>query len=163
MNNTYSLLEDFIKNLYQRIGIYHPHQLDIETIAASLGIPLNYYDGISTFTFKQLFLNNRLTDEALWQDFGHEMCHALWHCGNQRFLPPSFVQLQEWKANNFMYEFCVPEFMLREYMNDRDIHPINLIIENFHVTPEFARIRYERYMMKLYQQQSDDRLNALFK
>ena len=54
-----------------------------------------------------------------------------------------------------MYEFCVPEFMLRKFMNNPDDHPINLIIENFGVTPEFARIRYDRYMMKLYQQQLD--------
>ena len=42
-------------------------------------------------------------------------------------------------------------------------HPINLIIENFRVTPEFARIRYERYMMKLYQQQLEATLQARFK
>ena len=91
------------------------------------------------------------------------MCHALFHSGNQRLLSPTFVQYQEWKANNFMYEFCIPEFMLRKFMSDPDDHPINLIIENFGVTPEFARIRYERYMMKLYQQQLDAAFQAHFK
>ena len=163
MNNTYSLLEDYTQKVYENIDIYHSHQLDIETIAERIGMKLNYYDGFSTYAFNQFFLNERLTESEQWQDFGHEMCHALWHCGNQRLLSPSFVQYQEWKANNFMYEFCVPEFMLRQSMKELDDHPINLIIDNFNVTPDFARVRYERYMMKRYQQHQDATFNARIK
>jgi hypothetical protein len=159
LNDTYSTLEEFIKKFYQGIGIFHPHQLNIEAIATRIELVVNYYDGSSMYAFNQFFLNQQLSDEEIWEDFGHEMCHGLWHSGNQRFLSPSFIQYQEWKANNFMYEFCVPEFMLWKFMIESENHPINQIIDNFQVTPEFARIRYERYMKKQYQQQ----LNAAFK
>lgn len=155
MSHTYTLLEDFTYKVFENINVYNPHQLDIETIAGRLGMIVNYFDGSSTFAFNQFFLDDRLTYAEQWQDFGHEMCHALFHSGNQRLLSPTFVQYQEWKANNFMYEFCVPQFMLRKFMTNEEDHPINLIIENFHVTPEFARVRYEKYMMKLYQRQLD--------
>jgi len=163
MKNTFSTLEAFIKKFYQDIGIYHPHQLDIESIAGRIGKNVNYYEGSSMYAFNQFFLNQDLIDSKLWEDFGHEMCHALWHSGNQRLLFPSFIQYQEWRANNFMYEFCVPEFMLRKFMSEPEDHPINIIIENFRVSPEFARIRYERYMMKLYHQQLDVAFQTQFK
>lgn len=163
IKNTFTTLEEFIKKFYQDIGMYHPHQLDIETIAAHVSMNINYYEGSSMYAFNQFFLNQNHTYSKVWEEFGHEMCHALWHRGNQRLLPPSFIEYQEWRANNFMYEFCVPEFMLREFINDPDYHPINIIIEKFRVTPEFARIRYERFMTKLYQQQLNDAFQAQFK
>ncbi|WP_149865378.1 ImmA/IrrE family metallo-endopeptidase [Bacillus zhangzhouensis] len=38
----------------------------------------------------ELFLiNTRLSPQEQWQDFGHELCHALRHEGNQLIMPPT--------------------------------------------------------------------------
>lgn len=148
-------LEEFIEDLYRQVDVLQPTQLDSQSIAKHLNFHLVTLPISPMHINSTIFLDNRVLPAQQWQDFGHEMCHALFHAGNQHKTPLSFRQYQEWKANNFMYEFCVPEFMLREVIKDIDYHPINAIIEQFNVTPEFAIQRYEKYMMKRYQEQLD--------
>lgn len=151
MQYTYSHLEDYIHQLLQRIDIYHPHQLNIETIAPRLGIEVHYFPHQSLYIAGKVFLDDRSTQEVHWQDFGHELCHALWHAGDQALIPVTMRELQEWKANNFAQYFCIPTGMLDRLklpLNDRKA--IWTIMQTFGVEEEFARQRLQQHQLKLY-------------
>ncbi|MGE6368344.1 ImmA/IrrE family metallo-endopeptidase [Planococcus kocurii] len=114
MANTYNNLEDYVMNLLSRINIYYPYQLTIETIYPRLGLSVYYLPQDSMAIADNLFLDNRMSDAALWQEFGHELCHILWHAGDQALIPLSMREYQEWKAENFAQHLCIPTFMLNE-------------------------------------------------
>ncbi|MEK1833241.1 ImmA/IrrE family metallo-endopeptidase [Priestia megaterium] len=108
-----SLLEDWIEQLYQQIGIYHPEQLDYQTIAKKLNIKLKFR-AISSRLYKDVILiDDRLTPEQQFEEFSHEVCHKLRHAGNHIVMPDMFLELQEFQANHFSLHFCVPTFMLK--------------------------------------------------
>ncbi|WP_411810215.1 ImmA/IrrE family metallo-endopeptidase [Bacillus altitudinis] len=45
-----------------------------------LNISSRYYAGT-------IIIDNRLSPQEQWQNFGHELCHALRHEGNQLIMP----------------------------------------------------------------------------
>ncbi|OLN21608.1 hypothetical protein BTO30_14090 [Domibacillus antri] len=141
-----SHLENFIENLYTKISITSPEQLDIELIARRLNIEVGYshkkskcaeLDGIM-----MIRLNENLSKAEQWQEFAHEVCHLLRHSGNQTELPFPFVQLQEWQANTFALHFCIPTFMLEkaDLPFDRRL-AINKAAKLFNVEHAFAEER----------------------
>lgn len=141
-------LEEKVMKLYLEMGIEIPSRINMNEIANYLDIWIHLYDGESQ-VFKRrglysMFLNESLTPEEQWQDFGHEIGHVIKHVGDQHKLRIAFRELQEFQANNFMYHFCVPTFMLLDYeisnfMNIEDGVPF--ILEKFPVTEEFAKKR----------------------
>lgn len=142
--------EDFIKRLYQLIGIIRPQQLHFQLIATKLEILVFYWRDESQALFLKeeayIFLNEQLTKQQQWQDFCHELAHVLLHTGHQGRMSPLFREYQENKANHFMYHACVPSFMLDE------IEPYNLTVEyvqeQFNVEYDFAFKRLEQYLSK---------------
>ena len=85
-----------------------------------------------------------------WQDFGHELCHVLWHTGNQLVMPPLYRDYQEWKAFNFGMHVCVPTFMLDDMNFPRDFGgAVSLIQETFNVTYDFAEMRLEQWRQQI--------------
>lgn len=142
--------EDFIKELYTRLGILTYQQLDFLKIARNLEIQLFYWKDSSQALFMKdhpyIFLNEQLTNQQMWQDFCHELAHVLLHSGHQGRMSPLFREYQEYKANNFMYHACVPSFMLDE------LEPTELTVENvqrlFNVEYDFAFKRLEQYRSK---------------
>ncbi|MFJ8064855.1 ImmA/IrrE family metallo-endopeptidase [Psychrobacillus sp. NPDC096426] len=153
MGYTYNLMEEYVKKMYNSIGIYWPHQLDMESIAARLGTTLVYLPYGSMTVGNAILIDDRLTECEQWQDFGHELCHIEWHDGNQRVLPSSYLQYQEWKASNFAYHACVPTFMLERIdLPTNHRKAIWMIQETFHVEREFAETRLHQYVnnCKLY-------------
>jgi Zn-dependent peptidase ImmA (M78 family) len=162
LNYLYTPLEDFIKTLYKRISITNPFEINMMEIAAGLKIQLHFYDDGSTAICHQgsyrIFIDNRLTDKEQWHDFGHELCHVLRHEGSQNGMPEPFYYLQENQADNFMYQFCVPTFMLLNYKisNVLDVKVgIPFIVKQFNVTEEFADERLKRFKRQLLQSKSD--------
>lgn len=150
----YTHLEDYIKNLYLSLSIHSPSQLDMKYIAKKLNIRLRFFDEESESNFyggiPRIFLNEHLSIQEQWQDFAHELCHILLHSGNQRFIPYDFLLYQEIKANNFMYHFCVPTFMLEKIdLPKHKNESIKLVSELFNVTPPFAGKRLEMYENKV--------------
>lgn len=147
MKYTNTHLEDYIQKLYHSIDIYHPRQLDIETVSARLGISVDYYPTPSVTFGSNIILDSRLSYELQWQQFGHEVCHALWHSGNQLHAPLSFRQYQEWKAKNFAYQLCMPTFMLQKLKLSSD-HRENVfkIHKKFNVDIPFAIRRYNQFI-----------------
>lgn len=87
MRINYTHLEDYIKNLYLNIGITEPKQLEMKIIASRLHMKVLFVPFKSMCTGSLICIDARLTKEQQWQQFGHELCHALWHSGNQLGVP----------------------------------------------------------------------------
>jgi Zn-dependent peptidase ImmA (M78 family) len=160
---TYTPLEEFVKELYIALSIATPNEIDMRDIADQLNIKLYFYDDGSTAVGNRIFIDERLSKARQWEDFGHELCHTLRHHGNQLLmlknaLLHSFRKLQESQSDNFMYQFCVPTFMLLNFKisNFLDVKPgISFVTEKFNVTEEFAEERLRRFKRQLLQSKSD--------
>lgn len=80
---TNSHLEDWIENLYKRINITTPEQINFELIAELLGIRV-YFKPSPSFSFKYndvytISLDSRKIRCEQWDDFAHELCHLFRH------------------------------------------------------------------------------------
>lgn len=150
-------LEDYVENLYTFLGIYSPEQLKIEHITKKLGLILEYSKyGSTHFVMENgqpiIMLDNRISPEEQWQEFGHELCHLLRHEGNQRTLRrdhPAFYAMQEWQANSFSLHFCIPTFMLEQLdLPKYKKAAFALVAEKFGVSYEFAEERVEQWLIQ---------------
>ncbi|PFY08599.1 ImmA/IrrE family metallo-endopeptidase [Bacillus toyonensis] len=146
--------EDYIKNLYESLSIFIPEQINMIEIAHKLNIWLHFAPfgsrAIQREGLPSIIIDNRKKLYHQWEDFGHELCHILFHIGNQLSMPKMFLDYQEAKANNFMLHFCVPTFMLRALdFPDTRLEAIYLIIETFNVSFETAHKRLLNYENQL--------------
>nr|WP_309101648.1 ImmA/IrrE family metallo-endopeptidase [Fredinandcohnia onubensis] len=153
-----TLLEDWIKDFYYKLDIYHPHQLDFLDIAARLGLVVSFQDFSSRLFRDEIIIDKRLDSKNQWQDFAHELCHLLRQEGNQLVMNNDFLNIQESKAENFALHFCVPTFMLLNYeisnfFNLRD--GVEYIAETFKVTETFAERRLIHFRNQLHLSKSD--------
>ncbi|MDQ0273568.1 ImmA/IrrE family metallo-endopeptidase [Cytobacillus purgationiresistens] len=120
MNYILTNLEESIRDQYLSLAIAKPSEIDMRQIVNNFDIWIEFEEGNSKLveTEKNLFticLDSRNFLQKQWQDFAHEFGHVMRHVGKQHELREYFSDLQEFKANNFMYHFCVPIFMLIEY------------------------------------------------
>ncbi len=150
-----SYLEDNIQRLYEDLDIKYPYQLNKYIISDRLDIGIYLSrDPSEAFYWENryyIFINRDLDSRRRWQDFGHELCHVLRHSGHQGEMPSLFRELQEWQADNFMYHFCVPTFMLRALKLPAEMRrAIPIVAETFNVEYEFAEERLYRYSQKLF-------------
>lgn len=148
-----SHLEDYIRQLYKDLSIEEPDQLNMYVIADQLNVGVYLTSNTSEAFYWQdryyVFVDRNLDSRQRWQDFSHELCHVLRHSGHQGHMPISFRELQEWQADNFMYHFCVPTFMLQKIHLPHDqFEAIRLISETFNVEYSFAVKRLEMYYRK---------------
>lgn len=144
---TYTHLEDYIYRLYSGIDIFTYRQLDHETIGNRLGLCIDYLPIDSIHEGDTIILDSRLSNPKQWQDFGHELYHAILDIGNQLNTPPLFKEYQEWKANNFAYHACVPTFMLERMDFPKSKQKaVWMIQEKFHVERQFAEKRLYQYL-----------------
>jgi Zn-dependent peptidase ImmA (M78 family) len=153
-----SLLEDWIKDFYSHLGIYHPHQLDLLEIAARMGLYIHFQRFGSRIYDGEIILDERLTDQEQWQEFAHELCHLYRQYGNQLAMNKQFLTLQEAQAENFALHFCIPTFMIRRYeiANFLDVEAgVPFIAKEFGVTEKFARERLRQFKRKILQAKSD--------
>ncbi|MGM0948884.1 MAG: ImmA/IrrE family metallo-endopeptidase [Bacillota bacterium] len=150
MGDYLSHLEEYVKNIYSRLGVTSPHHIDMLKIAKDLDIWVHFedmgsmmvkYDGMYS-----IVLNQRKSPEEQWEDFGHELCHVLKHAGNHFHMNKLFRELQEFQANQFMYHFCVPTFMLLQMeLPQWRSQALATIAAVFRVTKEFAEKRLEMF------------------
>ncbi|MDQ0228453.1 ImmA/IrrE family metallo-endopeptidase [Metabacillus niabensis] len=156
-------LEENIKEIYSGLGISSPYEIDPYHIANEYNVWI-YFHKDESEVFKRtnglysLYLDERLSPQEQWQDFGHEFGHVVKHVGNQSRLHKPFRKLQENQANNFMFHFCVPTFMLlnyeiSNYLNIKD--GIKFISETFKVTEKFAKKRLIHFQNQISQSVSD--------
>lgn len=150
MGNTYNNLEEYIQKLLTSIGIYHPHQLNIETIYPRLGLCVYYFPHEAMVIEKNIFLDNRKGEAENWQNFAHELCHVRWHEGDQAFISVLMREWQEWKAENFSQHLCIPTFMLNKItLPNNENEAVWMIMETFRVTRPFAEKRLRQYIQNM--------------
>ncbi|MEH7493597.1 ImmA/IrrE family metallo-endopeptidase [Neobacillus niacini] len=154
MNYIYTPIEDYVEKLYRHLSINVPEEIDMIDIAAKLNIWL-YFENLGSRAIERngtytIFIDKRISCQEQWQDFGHELCHALIHSGNQLQLPRDFISFQEYKARNFAFHFCVPTFMLEKLeLPKMKKEAIELIAITFNVTRDFAKKRMERWIVNV--------------
>lgn len=143
-------LELWVVNMFKRIGIYTPHDLEEKAIADFLRIFL-YYKSLPTTSyenghFRSITIDQRLPLDVQREAFYHELCHILRHSGWQTGLMPiTFKEFQEWDAINFTRYAAIPFHMLRHFdLMDPDIIP--LLADAFKVTPELCQERLNKIM-----------------
>lgn len=144
----YTHIEEYVTSLYQYLSITSPEEIDIDSIAAKLG--LNIFYGSASFIINNNLFIQKSTKQKEWQTFGHEICHYLRHCGNQLNMGKLFVNFQEYQANYFAYHFCVPTFML-DNLKELTVY---MIMDLFNVEYKFALRRLEMYQSKVIMQQT---------
>lgn len=143
--------EDFVEDLYLKIGIKTPQDLKFQTISEGLAIRSFYWPEPCQALFLQhqgfIFLNEQLSPQQKWQNFCHELAHILLHTGNQCRMPESFRTYQEAKANQFMYHAAVPSFMLDKLnLYECDAGTVYEVQIQFNVEYEFALQRLRQYI-----------------
>lgn len=147
MKYVYNNIEEYVKRVYRSIDIYVPRQLDMETIASRLGLNVVFFPCESVVIDQSIIIDSRLSPEQQWQDFGHELCHALLHVGNQISVPIPFKLYQEWKATNFSYHVCIPTFMLLDMeLPTEERLAVYEVRKTFKVEQEFAQKRLDQYL-----------------
>ncbi|WP_052343611.1 ImmA/IrrE family metallo-endopeptidase [Bacillus massiliigorillae] len=164
MKYIFTQLEEDIRDFYHTLSITNPHEIDMYHIANTFDIWIEYENEKSDLieTTNGMFtisLDNRLTTQEQWQDFGHEFGHYVKHVGKQHKLRKHFRDLQEYQADNFMYQFCVPTFMLFNYQTANYLNiesGITFVSEKFNVTEEFAKNRLIHYRNQLMQAKADE-------
>ncbi|WP_074554588.1 ImmA/IrrE family metallo-endopeptidase [Bacillus cereus] len=147
-------LEDHIHELYESLYISIPEHINMKIIAKKLNIWLHFAPFGSRAICKDglpsIIIDSRSPFYHQWEDFGHELCHILFHVGNQICMPKLFLEYQEMKASNFMLHFCVPTFMLRTLnLPEARQEAIYLIATTFNVSFHTAEQRLLHYEMKL--------------
>ncbi|ALC84216.1 hypothetical protein AM592_11660 [Bacillus gobiensis] len=158
-----SHLEEDVKNVYIELGILKPSEIQMHMIAEKLDIWIFHHDEPSRTKISGLYsivLNSNLSPEEEWQDFSHELGHILMHYCNQHRMINLFRYLQENQADNFMYHFCVPTFMLLKYniTNYSNIKEgASFIAKEFSVTKKFAKKRLNLFRRKIEQAKIDEK------
>ncbi|MBM7606024.1 Zn-dependent peptidase ImmA (M78 family) [Metabacillus crassostreae] len=149
-----SHLEEDVKGIYRKLNISEPISIDMCRIAEEFDVWIHPHEYKSQMIERDgmysILLDKRITKEEQWQDFGHELGHVINHAGNQHKMNKLFRDLQEYQANNFMFHFCVPTFMLlKMQFPDRRGQAVKMIAENFNVTCEFADKRLKQFENKI--------------
>ena len=138
--------ERFVMRFYQNIDVHEPFLLSKEMIVDCLGIKLIYWKNTSSIARYKgnyyLFLNENLTEQRQWQEFGHEMYHYFFDNEEYRY---SYSIYGESKADYFSYHFCIPSFMLDSF-NEVSVYDV---MELFNVEYDFAFRRLEMYKHKV--------------
>ncbi|KIL46431.1 hypothetical protein KP77_25580 [Jeotgalibacillus alimentarius] len=148
-------MEDYVQKMYESIDIYKPEQLDMETIASRLGVSLILEETNSrcmdTYEDCFIFIDSRLSDQQQFEEFCHELCHAMWHMGTQRNMPLPYMLYQEWKAEGFMLQAAVPSFMLESVISKAHYkhEAVALISKTFGITEDTAFKRLKQHLLKV--------------
>lgn len=141
--------EGFVHRLFRRHRVRNPNHLGIDNLSEAIDAPVYFWEFDSEAVFYRgrykIFLNENLSAQQKWQEFGHECCHIFRHTGNQSEMNNSFLYYQENQATHFAYHFCVPTFMLEDYKGATVYDIMNL----FNVEFDFALKRLEMYERKM--------------
>lgn len=144
MNQT----EKHIMNFYKSINIIDPLLLSVEIVSEYLNMKLYYWkhsSAIATYNNQYIiFLNNQLSMQQQWQEFGHEMYHYFYDETKYDLLNENYAEYGESKADYFAYHFCIPTFMLHQF---KEVSVYD-VMELFNVEYDFAFRRLEMYESK---------------
>ncbi|WP_404407648.1 ImmA/IrrE family metallo-endopeptidase [Jeotgalibacillus malaysiensis] len=164
-----SHLEDYVQEMYESINIIKPEQLNMETIASGLGVSLILEETNSrcmdTYGDCFIFIDSRLSEQQQFEEFCHELCHAMWHMGTQRNMPLPYMLYQEWKAEGFMLQAAVPSFMLEPVISKADYkhEAVALISKTFGITEDTAFKRLNQHLSKVQEHELNEQFQFKMK
>lgn len=149
-------IEEFLEDLYERIGIKNTYQLTIEELANRLNIWI-YFTPIRSKALEvqtgmySMNIDSRLEPHEQWFEFLHELCHLLRHAGNQTIMPEQFTQAQEDEADAFVMYGAMPISMIRKMtLPDRCCDAAVYLAGEFKVPMATARQRIEQIRRRVY-------------
>ncbi|MCD1259479.1 ImmA/IrrE family metallo-endopeptidase [Paenibacillus athensensis] len=142
-------LEQWINQLFEQLDVTSPEHLNIGYLSGKLNIWVYYMDmGSMAVEQNGLFsinIDRRLSRQEQWEDFLHEICHVLRHAGNQMHMPTPYLEWQEQDAGNFQLYAALPFSMIRQLiLPERQSEAVELLTEEFNVTPRLAVTRLEQ-------------------
>jgi Zn-dependent peptidase ImmA (M78 family) len=150
---TQTYLEEFISNLYKNLGIFKPHQISEENIAAKLGIFFFRENGPAFHTrvggIDAIYVDARDSPKKQREQFFHELCHVLRHVGNQSIIPLSFREWQEIDARRFTKCAAIPFKMVKDW-DLRNDNIVQKASDTFGVTEELSRERLLQIKNRIY-------------
>ncbi|MCR8645558.1 ImmA/IrrE family metallo-endopeptidase [Paenibacillus sp. N1-5-1-14] len=149
-------LEHWVEDMYKRIHITQPSQLDILEIAQRLNIWVYFMEmgsqAIDRNGVYSICVDRRITPQEQWEDFLHELCHVLRHSGNQVEMSEDFMDKQELEANTFQLYAAIPYSMFRQLeLPQTQQEIIDLIATEFRVTHALAQRRLEQIQRRVLQ------------
>lgn len=133
--------ENYVSNIFEKLSIYEPQQIDERYIANKLDIEL-VYSNFKPFAeedeelnFRMINLNQYETKKVQREQFYHELNHILRHAGDQLTLPKTMIEWQEWDCKNFMLYAAIPYHMINllkenEYTNIKHLSDAFGVTEN---------------------------------
>jgi Zn-dependent peptidase ImmA (M78 family) len=150
-------LEDWVSNMYKKIGITNPSLINEEKISRYFQIFLKRKPMHSSYhiigRYRDIVIDEREPLEKHREIFFHELCHILRHAGIQSMMPTAFRELQEWDAHHFTQYAAIPYHMIRYIpINDRDV--IKQMSDMFCVSPELCERRLEQILRRNHLQRS---------
>ncbi|WP_378211151.1 ImmA/IrrE family metallo-endopeptidase [Anoxybacteroides rupiense] len=145
-----SELERYISDMYKKIGIIYPSQLDEEYIARKFNIEIiytrwgsfcNYSDD---FQLISLHKDLRFNPIRRREVFFHELGHLLRHAGDQTNMSFSFRDFQESQARRFTLFAAIPHHMLRyiDFSQKRD-YVLYEMQETFRISKQICSERLD--------------------
>ncbi|WP_139993650.1 ImmA/IrrE family metallo-endopeptidase [Kurthia sp. Dielmo] len=154
MEFTLNKKEEIIREIYNLAEVSQPSYkndlhiseiLDIEVVFLPFKMKVISGNGV-------IYMNADVQKEHFREIFAHELCHALWHEGNQTLLKPLWKEYQEWTAESFAAHYCIPTFMLLNFDFDSYATKEHLyfdIAEKFTVSKSFAKKRIDDFLFQL--------------
>jgi Zn-dependent peptidase ImmA (M78 family) len=143
-------IEEHVRDLYQKLEIHEPHQIDRFEISRKMNINLHCSDkGSRAFRidkFECVILHRGLNEQQLHAEFFHELAHIVAHTGSQHRMPKYLYDYQEWRAELFMLHCLAPTFMLlRDGLPRTENEALYLLCERYNICEEHARKRYRMF------------------
>lgn len=139
-------VEKWVSNYYYKQGIVQPSDIDEKAIARSLGIFLSYKEQRSYSyeegRFRMINVDSRLNQEQKREQFFHELCHLLRHCGYQILMPKAFRELQEFDSKRFTRYAAIPFGML-SLIDLKSPYAVQEMSITFNVSEDLCRERLE--------------------
>jgi len=159
-------LEQWIQDLYLRLKITEPAQLNILNLANRMNVWI-YFRSVASKALEingqySINIDRRLNKREQYEEFLHELCHLLRHSGNQTILPVQFSEKQEQEAQHFILYAAVPYSMFIQLElpeMQRDI--ADLLVQEFGITHAIANKRIEQIQQRKLQFVSD-RINEVW-
>ena len=142
-----SALEDWVTQWYIRNKIMTSQDMDIQLIALKQEIYLHKKPMLPRYDvfgrYKGIIIDSRECEEIQREQFFHELCHILRHCGHQSMMPEAFRELQERDARHFTLYAALPSHMIKHY-DFTDELIIGTLSETFMVRKELVVERLDR-------------------
>jgi len=137
-------LEDWVTNLYLKLNIHTPQEINEDYIAREQRIFLHrkklspFYQIVGRY--RGITIDIREPKSNQREMFFHELCHILRHSGNQGMMNKAFRELQEWDTRHFTKYAAIPHHMI-SYIPLYDENVIEHMVNIFKVTPELCEER----------------------